>query len=784
MLTDKNAIRQVLGCLMKKPALLSERDKYSLQPGDFTSKFERYIFIAILNLYTSGAQDINEIDVDTYLSAHKDQYIIFQQQKGIDYLQDALDMSALENFEYYYNRIKKFNCLRDLQEAGYDTSRFYCENELDPRQFDINQRFETLTPKKIFEEIKKGIYGVEREYVGGDASITADVSYGIEELLEKLRVAPDVGPRFQGKYFNTITRGARQGKYYVVSLGSGVGKALPNSSRIPTPSGWKTIGDIREGDYLFDALGKPTKVLAIYPQGEKEVYEIKFKDGRSVRCCDEHLWSFQSTKRLDKFEKREYITSSLKDMMGLSLKKGRGYEYAIPQQKAVEYDEKKHFIPSYVFGLMLGDGSFRQHESNKSFQYSSENEELPRAIGKLCNWIVKKNSDKNYTWYFAYLDRQTEHKKNVWVEEVLSECPELINAKSEDKFIPRNYLEDSVENRLALLNGLLDSDGSVDKKGRVGFYTISSKLKDGVVELCQSLGFKTSVTIDSHKSTNICYVIHIMGEPEEKRKLFRLKRKHQLIENWYNNAKRKERNNYNPIIGIQDLGYKEEMTCFYVDNKEHLFLTDDFIPTHNTRFLVGEACYQAFPMRFDSLNGEWKITGNSEKTLFIATEQDIEEIQTMVIAYLSGINEEVIISGHYTEAQMQILKETTEVIKKYKDNLQIVRVPMPSVEVIKSVIRQNCLLYDIRNVFFDYIFSNPALLNEFRDLRIREDVALLMLSTALKDLAVEQNVFMMSATQVNSNTDGNEKGIKNQNSIRGQLGPLHSLSIYQWGTLL
>ena len=76
MLTDKNAIRQVLGCLMKKPALLSERDKYSLQPGDFTSKFERYIFIAILNLYTSGAQDINEIDVDTYLSAHKDQYIV------------------------------------------------------------------------------------------------------------------------------------------------------------------------------------------------------------------------------------------------------------------------------------------------------------------------------------------------------------------------------------------------------------------------------------------------------------------------------------------------------------------------------------------------------------------------------------------------------------------------------------------------------------------------------------------------------------------------------------
>lgn len=412
---------------MKKPSLLSEKDKYNLQPSDFESRFERYIFIAILNSYTNGAQSLSEIDIDNYLMEHKDQYLLFQQNNGISYLQDALDMSTPENFEYYYNRIKKFNCLKDLKKSGFDISEFYEENELNPRQFEINQRFETLKPKDIFDGLKRRIYKVEGEYVEGDASVTTDISVGIDELLEKLKNSPDAGARFQGKYFNTVTRGARKGKYYIVSFPSGGGK---------------------------------------------------------------------------------------------------------------------------------------------------------------------------------------------------------------------------------------------------------------------------------------------------------------------------------------------------------------------TRLLLGEACYLAFPMRYSWETMEWKITGNAEKTLFIATEQAKEEIQTMVVAYLTGINEDVILYGHFTKEQQTIIDQAKEVIKKYKNNLMIVQIPMPSVEIVKSVIRQNCIVNDTKNVFFDYIFSNPALLNEFRDLRIREDVALLMLSTALKDLAVEQDVFMMSATQLNSSQDTNEKGIKNQNSIRGSKSIVDKADIAMIGGLV
>jgi replicative DNA helicase len=102
----------------------------------------------------------------------------------------------------------------------------------------------------------------------------------------------------------------------------------------------------------------------------------------------------------------------------------------------------------------------------------------------------------------------------------------------------------------------------------------------------------------------------------------------------------------------------------------------------------------------------------------------------------------------------------------YKENFTIVQLPDPSIQLVKGTIRKECLLKDIGYVFYDYIFSSPGLLSEFRDLRIREDVALGMLSTALKDLAVELNVAMFTSTQVNASADDN-KNIRNEASLAG-----------------
>ena len=112
----------------------------------------------------------------------------------------------------------------------------------------------------------------------------------------------------------------------------------------------------------------------------------------------------------------------------------------------------------------------------------------------------------------------------------------------------------------------------------------------------------------------------------------------------------------------------------------------------------------------------------------------------------------------------------------YKDNFIFVRVGDPSIGQIKSLIRKEVLKYDIKYVFYDYIFSSPGLLMEYKNLNLREDVVLTLLSTALKDLANELNVFIMSGTQLNGNWQ-EFKGLRNQNLIRGSKGIVDKIDV-------
>lgn len=185
-----------------------------------------------------------------------------------------------------------------------------------------------------------------------------------------------------------------------------------------------------------------------------------------------------------------------------------------------------------------------------------------------------------------------------------------------------------------------------------------------------------------------------------------------------------------------------------------------------SRASVGDACFIAYPLRYDSFYKEWVRTGNCEKILFVVTEQKADEIQTMILAYLSDINEEKILYGRYSAEEEETLIKATEVMNTFKDNFIIAQIPDPSIQSVKATIRKNCVLNGISYVFYDYIFSSPSLITEFAGANLREDVVLGMLSTALKDVAVEQNVFIMSATQVNGDLD-NKKGIKDQTCLRG-----------------
>lgn len=705
---------------MKHPQFLSEIDKYSFTITDFPNRFEKYIFSAIDGLYRNGATKINPIDIENFLEVNAAAAVTFKEKNGIEYLQDILELSEVENFGFYYNRFKMFNLLKDLKKQGFDVSEFYCEDLTNPKAQEINKNFNFLTPKQITDSVRKKLLKIESQYGATDEIEVESAFNGMDDLINQFGAEYEIGMPIQGAIFNQVIDGAKKGTLTIRSAASSVGKALPNSTIIPTPNGKRKVSDIKVGDYLFDAFGKPTKVLGVYPQGKKEVMFVRFKDGRVAHCCEEHLWSYctRGQKEYSKKE-RKFFTKTLKELSKEKLKGNRDdYRILVPMNYAVEYEEQYYYIPPYIMGLALGDGSFRQNESNKAFQFSSEDEFLPNYIGFQMNWQVKQNK-ANFGWYFSF-NEKTSHK-NVWVQDFLKQYPELLNSKSETKFIPEEYLYGSVEQRFDLLSGLLDTDGSIDKKsGTITYFTISSQLRDNVVELCHSLGFKTTVLVDSHKETNIGYIIRIYGRPDDKIKLFKLPRKREILENWYNNSKRKESNEFNPIVEIGSCNYTEEMTCFMVDNEEHLFLTEDYIVTHNTRNAVADACYLAYPIRYNSLTCEWEQQGNNEKVLFIMTEQRFKEIRMMILAYLTDINSSRFKYGDFSSRERAVIEQAIHIMEKY-DNLILVKMPNPTIELVKTIVRENCIVHDIGYVFYDYIFIGPSLLNEFKGFALRND---------------------------------------------------------------
>lgn len=188
-----------------------------------------------------------------------------------------------------------------------------------------------------------------------------------------------------------------------------------------------------------------------------------------------------------------------------------------------------------------------------------------------------------------------------------------------------------------------------------------------------------------------------------------------------------------------------------------------------TRGLVGDACCLAYPVYYDEVTCQWIQNGSNEIVLYIVTEQEISEVQTLILSYLSGVNEEKLLYHNYNSDEGERIEKAAKIMKHYEDNFHIAKISDPSISIVKSTARKYFFENQIENLFYDYIFSSPGLLGEFRDLKIREDVVLNMMSTALKDMASDLGIFVSSSTQLNRGEGDGKTGMKNQNNIRGAI---------------
>ena len=269
-LSCKRSYLQVLGCLLQNPELLSD-SRYTVDRDDFEEIFHKMIFASIHNLYLQGVKSIDYIAIDNYLSPYELQYKIFNENNGMDYIIESKDNSNLNNFEYSYERMKKFSLLRTFIEQGIDINEIYDETIVEPREQEKMQaKFDCLSVQDIFNMIEKKIVDIKNKHLMNINNQGQKAGKGLYELKERCKEVPDMGIPMTSNIFNTIARGARKKKFYLKSMPTGGGKsriAAGDACSYSVPYLW----DIKNKKWLYTGISEPT----LYISTELEIEEIQ-----------------------------------------------------------------------------------------------------------------------------------------------------------------------------------------------------------------------------------------------------------------------------------------------------------------------------------------------------------------------------------------------------------------------------------------------------------------------------------------------------------------------------
>ena len=329
----------------------------------------------------------------------------------------------------------------------------------------------------------------------------------------------------------------------------------PLYSNVLTPKGWVKMGDLKIGDEICGTNKTKQRVLGVFPKGKKEIIKVTTSDGRIIECCEDHLWTITTS-----YGKKKTLTT--KELMDIGVVKNDGghkkHNFFISISPVEFVDNSKTLdIHPYTLGVLLGDGSLSEKNSIEiatglSDSYILTNMILPKGY-KLSNKIYEK---KHYVKSRIIKDKTTKPGKKI--KNLISELG-LLGKDSHTKFIPEKYLFSTIKNREDLLNGLIDTDGHINKRGLFEFNTTSKRLCDDVVKLCRSLGKQVSVYEYDREFSNTY----------GRSKIYRVTE----LKGYKHGVK---------IKSIEKTGNWTDMQCIKVSNPDHLYITDDFTPTHNT----------------------------------------------------------------------------------------------------------------------------------------------------------------------------------------------------------
>ena len=400
--------------------------------------------------------------------------------------------------------------------------------------------------KEVVKQFGEGVVVSARDIIGLE-----------EEQKQIIPVGPALNVGLHG--------GIPEGSWVTCSGQPKTGKEQPVSATVYTPTGSRKIGDLRVGDRVCHPEGS-SRVVGVFPQGKKPVYRVHFDNGDWAECGLEHLWEVRDCRRSKIEQANRVLTlSHIKDSLfhgDKSEKWGLRPRWSIRVPHPVVFKARKVPIDPYTLGLLLGNGTI----THANLAFTTMDEELCEIIADKANCRVKAKSTP-----YQYRINRGARLRNSLVD------LGLLGRKSHTKHVPDLYKFNDVSVRLGVLQGLMDTDGTAGKKGDCELKTVSHALAEDVKWLVQSLGGLCLIKPmrvklgDKVFRSYRCFV-----RMPDTSLLFRLARKKSRCQ-----VNRRSRELRRRIVAV-DYVRDEECVCIKVDREDGLYLTENFIVTHNT----------------------------------------------------------------------------------------------------------------------------------------------------------------------------------------------------------
>lgn len=444
----------------------------------------------------------------------------------------------------------------------HDLASFIMEQPgFDPDTFDFDTLVESLEDSHV-----ASLFAEDEEEIRKWTNSRYNLFFPDETLIPTIADVPifyarDLYPRHM-EFF----RAGQNWTERLFQAGNRVGKAQPNDEPVLTPNGWRRMGDIKVGDCVIGSQGHAVAVVGTYPQGVRRIVTVRGSDGSSTRCDLDHLWTVRPVKdgRASK-----HITITAAD---LQQRIARGERWMLPQRPVVEFASGPELVVDpYLIGLLLGDDGL----STRSILLSTEDAEIVEyAREQASEWNCSLRQAGPCTWHFSTNVRRGGRHHNFLREALLSLG--MIGCNSHTKRIPPDYMFASSNDRIALLQGLMDTDGSCSKaSGARQFYSVNRALCEDVAALARSLGMNASIRPKNGQykgRPHSSWLVNIASSPVS---VFRLARKRA------NERFSDVRQRGIIITSIEEAG-EAGCTCIAVDADDSLYVTRDFIVTHNT----------------------------------------------------------------------------------------------------------------------------------------------------------------------------------------------------------